>query len=80
MYLESDFGNSDQFGVDPSPSLGIMPEDDTTNVEVHNVVIDNDVSVKRILDAEFDPVIDDGNFGIDHFQYIRKRVLEILSP
>lgn len=80
MYLDSDFGTDDLFGVDPSPSLGIMPGDDISKVEVHDVSFDKDIdNVKHILDSEFDPLTDDGNYGIDCFQNVKRKIFEILS-
>ena len=69
MYFEPDL-NDEFFGVDPSPYLEIM-EDDVTKVAVHNIVVGDD-RVKHLLDEELNPSRDDGNFGIDSFQNVKK--------
>ena len=70
--------NDHLYGVDPSPSLGIMPED-LTVVEVHDIEF-NDVNMQVIstaLDTEFQPLSDDGNFGIELYVRVRDRVVQL---
>ena len=63
MYLESAFNSNEFFGVDLSPSLGIMPSN--SFVEVLDVSFDSDTdAIQTILNGEFEPLTNDGNFGI----------------
>ena len=63
MYLESAFNSNEFFGVDPSPSLAIMPSD--SFVEVLDVSFDSNTdAIQTILNGEFEPLTNDGNFGI----------------
>ena len=78
MYLESAFNSNEFFGVDPSPYLGVMPSD--SFVEVHDVSLDLDTdAIQIILSREFEPLNRDGNFEIECYQDVKKRINEILS-
>ena len=78
MYLESAFNSNEFFGVDPSPSLGIMPSD--SFVEVHDVSLDSDTdAIQTILSREFEPLTNDRNFGIECYHDVKNKIHKTLS-
>ena len=78
MYLESAFNSNEFFWFDPPPSLGFMPSD--SFVEVHHVSFDSDTdAIQTVLNGEFEPLTNDGNFGIECYQDVKSRIDEILS-
>ena len=55
-----------------------MPSD--SFVEVHHVSFDSDTdAIQTVLNGEFEPLTNDGNFGIECYQDVKNRIDEILS-
>ena len=78
MYLESAFNSNEFFWFEPHPSLGHMPSD--SFVEVNHVSFDSDTdAIQTILNGKFEPLTNDGNFGIECYQDVKNRIDEILS-
>ena len=78
MYLESAFNSNEFFWFEPHPSLGHMPSD--SFVVVNHVSFDSDTdAIQTISNGEFEPLTNDGNFGIECYQDVKNRIDEILS-
>ena len=78
LLFNTQVSSNEFFGVEPSPSLGIMLSD--SFVEVHDVSLDSDTdAIQTILNREFEPLTNDGNFGIECYQDVKNRINEILS-
>jgi len=68
----------DLFGIDISSSLDVMP-DDLSLVELHDVQLQNNSFVIENVSQEFNPLDDDGNYGINCFLEVKERVLQLIA-